>query len=341
MRFHQLSPFKKHLRSSFSEHLLPAYLILGKDDEGRREALACFVELFKKNTSLFSVKQFDARELNFEDLYGEINTIMAFEKIRLVILHHAVGMAKPFLDSIKKYLKNPNKSVCFVIEASSLAKEMSTLTEKSGAILDLLPEKSWEKEKRICQWIDQVVRKQSMTIEKDAKDCLIRWVGINKSELELELEKLMTYAFQKKHISKNDVVTICTYHAQETIWKLYDGILLREPLKTLYVLRSLMHENIAPQMILAQLRGHFQMLLKITHSNNQESMQALLKQYFYLKGRLLERHRGAARAYGEESLKKGIIDIYQTDLKMREGLEDSQALLESLVAKLTFQKVLA
>ncbi len=338
MRFHQLGPFKKHIRSSFPEHLLPIYLIQGKSEEGRKDAQNVVLELFKKSSSTFAIKTFDAKEISYEVFNGEINTIMAFEKLRLVYLKNAEALNKSFLEELKKYLNNPNKTVCLVIEATFLPKELSSLFEKQGALLDLLPEKSWEKEKRINQWVDQVVHKHALSIDREAKECLLRWVGMNKSDLELELEKLTTYAIQKKQISKEDVMAVCTYHSQETIWKLYDAILARDALSALYVLRSLMYENIVPQILLSQLRGHFQMLLKIQHSTTEDSMRSLTKQYFYLKGNLLERHKGAARSYGEEALKKALIDVYQTDLKMREGLEDSKALLESLIAKLTFKK---
>lgn len=341
LRFHQIGPFKKHLRSSFPDHLLPVYLIQGKSEEGRKEALDTIQELFHKDLSPFSIKSFDAKEFRFEDFYGEINTLMAFEKLRLVVLKNAQALTKTFLQELKKYLAHPNTSVCLVIEASFLGKDLAAAVEKSGAFLDLLPEKSWEKEKRVGQWIDQMVRKRSMQIDQAAKDCLLRWVGTSKQELELELEKLMTYALGKKQIVKEDVMTICTYHSQETVWKLYDAILAREPLKALYVLRSLIHENLAPQMLISQIRGHFQMLLKILHAQSEEGMKALLKQHFYLKGKLLERHKGAARAYGEQAIKQALIDVYETDLKTREGLEDTQALLESLITKLTLKKAYA
>ena len=92
--------------------------------------------------------------------------------------------------------------------------------EKTGIILDIPEEKTWEKEKSMQAWIIDYAAKSGKKVDSTTALQLIKLVGTDTATLHQELEKLICFVGDAPTISAQDAAKLCAATPLDTIWQL-------------------------------------------------------------------------------------------------------------------------
>jgi DNA polymerase-3 subunit delta len=165
---------------------------------------------------------------------------------------------------------------------------------------------------------------------------LIKQIGTDPALLYQELEKLICYTDGRKEITSQDIHAICSTVNIETIWQLGDAIFRRDPGTALRISKGLLDDGTAFLGLLRQIRSQFETKFQIASLLANGGSPGDVTHFFpYMKGSILDQHVQAAKNYGLQKLKEGLLKIDEMEIKAKNSLADPDILNEILMTRLT------
>ncbi|MFA6988654.1 MAG: DNA polymerase III subunit delta, partial [Candidatus Gastranaerophilaceae bacterium] len=153
------------------------------------------------------------------------------------------------------------------------AKKLVKIISKAGEIKEFPVFKSWE-ENKLKDWANNRLKSKKISITNEASSLLIFQTGTNLRKIDTELEKLITYIYPKKEISKEDVGFLCSN--TENIFRMTDLWLQNEKNKAIFELKKLFEKN-PPVKIAATMQSVLKKCIKIKVESKNNSPQEIAK----------------------------------------------------------------
>lgn len=340
MKYDNKPAFEKHLASSSPHHFAHLYLVLGKEAFDCKGAVDAILQalLPEDKERQLCLKVFDGQQLDIKEALLELEMASFLVTKNVVWIQHVDKLKKSALEALESYIIHPHHSSYLILTASALQKNTAFYKkiEKEGVILELLEGKPWEKEKKLVEWVGQQATLLRKLISYQASQTIVKQTGLDHALLQQEWEKLLTYVGDKKEITLQDVMDICTVSSIETIWQLGESIFRRDIATAMHIGRALLLGGHAFLSLIRQIRTQFQTEYQICTLLAQGGQAAAVSQEFpYMKGQILERHMQFAREYGAESFKQGLLAIDAIDIQAKNSQIDETLLMELLIIKLT------
>lgn len=338
MKFDNFKAFEKHLEGASPNHFAQVYLIMGKEPFDCKEALNLLLSyLFPKQREL-ALYHVEGGSINPEHLITELNSSSFLAPKRGFVIHQADKIKKPIQEELENYILNPVPSHFLILAASTLAKNSSFYKkiEKEGIVVEFAEVKSWEKEKRLVEWVSKKATASRKNMSHQASQFFVKQIGTDQEVLAQEFEKLLCYLGERSEITVQDIGRICSNLSVDTIWQLGESIFRCETSSALKTCRGLLDEGNALLPLLRQIRSQFQTGYTIsTILSNNGSGEDVAKIFPYMKGQILERNMQQARSYGSSKYKKGLLLLDDAEMQIKNSQIEETLLAELLIIKLT------
>jgi DNA polymerase III subunit delta len=340
MKFTNLRAFEKHLEGSAPNHFSNLYLISSKEPYVRKAGLdkALHQLLMEVKNPQLSTKLLDGESLSIDSLISDLNSVSLFAEKLVVVVQNADKLKKNATTALEGYFDRPSPKVFLLLVTAGLTATTNFYKkiEKTGVILDVAPEKPWEREKSLSDWIGSLVSSGGKRMAPDVCQHLVKQSGTNQELLEREVEKLFCYVGEAPEITLQDLGAVCCSVNMETIWQLGEAIFSCEGAKALKICQALLSEGAAFLALLKQLRSQFQTDFQVcTLLARGGSRQDVAVQFPYMKGFILDRHLQMAQNYGMERFKRGMILLDEAEFQAKNSQGDPDLLAELLMIKLT------
>jgi len=152
-------------------------------------------------------------------------------------------------------------------------KKLVKAVSKVGEVREFPVFKNYQEDK-ICDWIKNRLKPQKISIKPDAASFLIFQTGTDLRKIDTELEKLITYIYPRKEITKNDVDLLCSN--SENVFRMTDLWIQDEKSKAIFELKKLLEKNV-PVKIAAVMQSVLKKCIKIKIESANHSPQELAK----------------------------------------------------------------
>lgn len=334
MKYTNRQAFEKHLESSYPQHLAEVYLLICDDSYEKEQGYKALVSVFKRQPK--ELKVLSGHKLAPEHLQNELYSFSLFSRESIVVIQDVEGVKGAAKEMVEKALEKPLKGITLILTAESLASNtiIYKRVEKSGVILDLKGEKTWEKEKRLLEWVQHLVKRAGKEMSGEAAKALLHATGANGALLEKEVEKLLCYVGEGSAISLHDVEELCPKVSEESVWQLAEAIFSLDVKRALNLGQALLAQGEALLGLLRLLRGQFQTTYHVhtilAAGGTEEHVSA---QFPYLRGSLLQKQIHQASTFGEDRLRRGLLLIDEAELMAKNSSIDPELLLETLMIK--------
>jgi DNA polymerase III delta subunit len=133
------------------------------------------------------------------------------------------------------------------------------LVDKIGVTLELPALKS---ERDVADFIQLKLSSERVRIDPDALHELTVRVGTDAQVLTNELNKLITYVGERRHIARADVVAVVAPTAELGVFEVVDAVAERQTAAALEHLDGMLAQHAQPFMILGMLMRQFRLLLQ-------------------------------------------------------------------------------
>ncbi len=326
---------------------IPAILLLGEEPYLRDACRAQLIEKFVPEAArAWAVSRYSADRGETQTALEQAQTLPMLARLQIVFLEDAEAIEKVVeknreeaVAQLEAYLEDPAPFTVFVAEATGLDQRMKLgklLAEKTLVVECGLGESLNERQAAAVALGRAIAKEQGVEFEKGAAEDLAEFVAADLLRLKTEIDKLATYAAERKLIRREDVSALVVSEKRTTVWELADMLASRQSKKALEFLDRLLRDGEEPLPMLGAMTWMYRKLIEASEvrgaTNGWHAARAL-----GMRPEQAELALQNARKISKARLLDGLRALQKADDRLKRGGEDSRAVMEFLVTELTSQ----
>jgi len=241
------------------------------------------------------------------------------------------------------YLEDPAPFTVLVVEATTLDQRMKLgkmLGEKALVVECGLGDNTGGRQAAAVALARAIGKEQGVEFEKGAAEDLAEFVAADLMCLKTEIDKLATYAADKKIIARADVTALVISEKTTTVWELADLLASRQPKKALEFLDRLLRDGEEPLQMLGAITWMYRKLIEASEvkgvTNGWQASRAL-----GMRPEQAELALRNARKISKPRLLAGLHALRNADDRLKGSGAEPRTVMEFLVAQLTVQPHIA
>ena len=283
------------------------------------------------------------RALNFDtfsgagaDMDGVIAIARSFPMIgtrRVVLIKGVQQLSSSDRDRLLAYVKSPMESTCLILvskRADRRQKFWSTLTEHSVWI-----ESKTLYDNQAVDWIMQKMRQYQVRISRDAANLLVQHVGTSLWNLHHELDKILTFAWGKKDIQRDDILAVVGLSREYNTWELTDAVARRDTAEALKILEHLIDTRQSAVGMIIDLTRRMLILSRLRLYMDERAGTDQIARTLKLKPYFIKLFTQQARQFTLNEMQSSLEVLYQADQAIKTGLLHPAMAMTMVVHDLT------
>jgi DNA polymerase-3 subunit delta len=324
---------------------VPAILLLGAEPYLRDICRAQLIEQYVPEAArTWAVSRFSAERGDIQAALDQAQTLPMLSPQQVVFLENAEAVEEfaekkreDAVEQLEAYLADPAPFTVLVLEAAHLDQRMKLsklLVEKSLVVTVGLGDDLNQRNAAAVALARSLAKEQGVEFEKGAAEDLAECVSGDLQRLKTEIEKLATFAGERKTILLEDVASMVISERTTTVWEMADMIASRQGKRALDFLDRLLRSGEEPIYLLGGMLFMYRKLVEASEVkgavNGWQAARAL--QMAPEKAELAVRN---ARKISKPRLLAGMRAFQLADNRLKGGSEDSRAVMEFLITELT------
>jgi DNA polymerase-3 subunit delta len=322
-----------------------AILLLGEEvylRDGCREQL---IERFVPEAArAWAVSRYSADRGETQAALDQAQTMAMLSPQQVVFLEDAEAIEKfgeknrdEAVAQLGAYLEDPAPFTVLVLEATALDQRMKLGKMLAGKALVVecgLGDNAGERQVAAVALARAIGREQGVEFEKGAAEDLAEFVAADLMRLKTEIDKLATYAAEKRLIARADVSALVISEKTTTVWELAGLLASRQPKKALEFLDRLLRDGEEPLSMLGAMAWMYRKLIEASEmrgvTNGWQAARAL-----GMRPEQAELALQNARRISKPRLLAGLHALRNADDRLKGGGAEPRTVMEFLVMQLT------
>src|SRR5882762_6883565 len=324
---------------------IPAILLLGEEpylrDSCRAELIGRFVPEASRE---WAVSRYSAGRGETQAAMDQAQTMAMLSPQQVVFLEDTETIEKmgeknreEAMASLDAYLGNPAPFTVLVVEATALDQRMKLgklLAEKALVVECGLGDNPAERQTAAVALARAIGKERGVEFEKGAAEGLAEFVAADLMRLKTEIDKLATYAAEKRIIARVDVSALVISEKTTTVWELADLLASRQPKKAMEFLDRLLREGEEPLQMLGAMAWMYRKLIEASEvkgvTNGWQAARAL-----GMRPEQAELALQNARKISKPRLLAGLHALRSADDRLKGAGAEPRTVMEFLVTQLT------
>lgn len=359
------APSERFVSEVAGGKLRPAYVFVGDEVFFRDHCRQALLEhLVPADLRDFSLHDLDLSETSVAEVLDRARTPSLMAPFQVFFIRgvknlYGRGSHAEEFAAIEAYIKDPNPAAVLIFVADHLSipadvrrMEMQDrdryerIRETLGQFCGMV-ELARVEETDGMRWIVDQAAKDGVKVDHDAARELMDALGSDMMLVRQELEKLVLYAGEKKHITLGDVETMVLAAKQRSLYELTDAISAKDKPRALSVLDALLSSSEGEDAAIGHLymlSRTFRQMLVILEKNVRDSRtiwQALWQGFRVPPFAADDLIRQARRYKSRRELTRALKLIARADMGLRSNPPSKRMVLEQLVIQLCEEPKLA
>jgi DNA polymerase-3 subunit delta len=323
---------------------IPAILLLGEEPYLRDICRAQLIDQYVPEAArTWAVSRFSAERGDVQAALDQAQTLPMLSPQQVVFLEEAEAIEEfaekkrdEAVKQLELYLADPAPFTVLVMEAAHLDQRMKLsklLTEKSLVVNVGLGEDRDQRAAAAVALARSLAKEQGVEFERGAAEDLAECVAADLQRLKTEIEKLATFAGQRKLIRREDVALMVISERAATVWEMADLIASHQGKRALDFLDRLLRDGEEPLQMLGAMAWMYRKLVEASEIkgavNGWQAARAL-----QMRPEQAELAVQNSRKISKPRLLAGMSAFQRADDRLKRGGEDSRAVMEFLIAEL-------
>jgi len=324
---------------------IPAILLLGEEPYLRDICRAQLIDQYVSEAArTWAVSRFSAERGDVQAALVQAQTLPMLSPQQVVFLGEAEAIDE-FADKkreeavkqLESYLADPAPFTVLVMEATHLDQRMrlsKLLVEKSLVVQVGLGDDSDQRNAAAVALARALAKEQGVEFERGAAEDLAECVAGDLQRLQTEIEKLSTFAGDRKLIRREDVELMVISERAATVWEMADMLASRQPKRALDFLDRLLRDGEEPLQMLGAMAWMYRKLIEASEIkgavNGWQAARAL-----QMRPEQAELAVRNSRKISKPRLLAGMRAFQRADDRLKGGSEDARVVMEFLITELT------
>jgi DNA polymerase III subunit delta len=324
---------------------IPAILLLGEEPYLRDICRAQLIDQYVPEAArTWAVSRFSTERGDVQAALDQAQTLPMLSPQQVVFLEEAEAIEEfaekkrdEAVKQLESYLADPAPFTVLVMEATHLDQRMKLsklLTEKSLVVEVGLGDDPDRRGAAAVALARSLAKEQGVEFERGAAEDLAECVAADLQRLKTEIEKLGTFAGERKLIRREDVALMVISERATTVWEMADMLAARQPKRALDFLDRLLRGGEEPLQMLGAMAWMYRKLVEASEIkgavNGWQAARAL-----QMRPEQAELAVQNSRKISKPRLLAGMRAFQRADDRLKRGGEDSRVVMEFLIAELT------
>ena len=323
---------------------VPGILLLGNESYLRELCRRKITEAYvPQELRDWGVTRFSAEDDELPVILGQAQTMPMLAAQQVIFVSDVEAWERLGEDSrdalvkqLSAYLENPAPFSILVFEAGALDQRMrlaKTFAEKTVTVAVDLSGDTAERSKMAVPVVLEMARDLGVEVDREVAEQLSEILNGELASIHTELEKLASYAGDRRRITRADVDLLVVSARKYTVWELADMLAARQPSRALEFLDSLLREGEPLPQLLGALAWTFRRLLEAQElPANTTGWQAASR--LRMRQNAAEMAMVQSRKFSRTQLTTGLQALYEADSRLKSGGTSQRAVMEFLVTQL-------
>ncbi len=328
---------KAHIKSG---DFLPVYLFTGDEDYLKKHYSDLLAQkAVGKNLFELNFESYEGKSLDLKDVL-EAAIVMPFMSDRRFIVvtdFKLEGINERDFSLLSSYLENPSETTVLLFLQKNhdfsltKAKKAAALINKCGAVVTLNKRKGND----LIKPLMSSAAKQGCTLTAQGANYLVSVVGDDFNVLINELGKVCNYT-KEGEITKAHIDAVAIKSDDAKIYDLTKFLLMKNFDKAYEILSSLVRQKTEPEYILGAIAGTYIDMYRAKVSLACGGTAEALSEAYNYRNTAFRLRNGArdASKIDLDILRRCLEVLSQADMALKNGRDDSTAVLEQLMVKL-------
>jgi DNA polymerase III subunit delta len=323
---------------------IPVIFLFGQEPYLRDACRAQLIDLYVAEAArAWAVSRFSADRGEVQSALEQAQTLPMLSPQQVVFLEEAEAIEEfpdkkrdDAVSQLESYFADPAPFTVLVIEAAHLDQRMKLaklLADKSLVVEVGLGDDPGQRNAAAVALARALGKEQGVNFESGAAEELAESVAADLQRLKTEIEKLSTFAGERKLIRREDVALMVVSERAATVWEMADLLASRQAKKALDFLDRLLRNGEEPLQMLGAMSWMYRKLVEASEVkgvvNGWQAARAL-----QMRPEQAELAVQNARRISKPRLLAGLRALQTADDRLKRGGEDARAVMEFLITEL-------
>ena len=326
---------------------VPAILLLGGDSYLRDLCRAKLIETYvEEGTREWAVGKFSAKQDSPDTVLGQAQMLPMLAPRQVIFWSDVKALEKGDEDTRKsnvkkivEYLDDPAPFTVLVMEAEELDARMGlfkVLSEKT-IVVDCEPSEHMDVRLGLAVTMaSEMARELKVELDRDAAQALAENTNASLARIRTELEKLATFAGERKRISRADVEALVISDQKYSVWELSGMLASGDRQRAMIFLESLFREGEQAVGMVGAMAWMFRKLIEVQDLPRGASEWDAIR--LGMRKDTAQLALKYAPRIPREQLVSGVQLLSEADSQLKSSVASPRAYLEFLVAQLTARR---
>ena len=282
----------------------------------------------KEKVSSDSIIKYSLDNDSINDIIEECNTLGLFSLKKIVILEstNAFSSKGKEITELIDYLDNYNKNVILVFKCNldkvDTRKKLYKKVSSVGKVLCLTKDNNY---------LVNLVKELLSDYKMDNINYFLTVVGTDINNITNELNKLMSYKLEDKHITNNDIDSLCITNNDEEIFALTDAIVKNNIKESIRLYNVFLDKNYEVTAMIGLIASQFRFLLQVKLLYNKGLSNDKIASSLGVHPYRVKLAISNSYYYSKELLESYLIKLFELDKKIKLGIIDKNTAFELFI----------
>lgn len=307
-----------------------SYLLYGEEVYLKRQYKDKLVKAMTTEGDTMNFSTFEGKDTNPGELVDLAETLPFFADRRVILVEDS-GFFKSSCDVLAEYLPEVNETTCLIFVESEVDKRSKTYKamKKSGATVEF----ATQNETLLTRWVLGRIGRENKKITQSVLQLFLSRTGLDMSNIDRELEKLLCYTLKKEVIEAADVEAVVTAQIDNKIFDMVDAISGHNQKRALDLYYDLLTLKEAPMRILFLITRQFRILGEVKELSGKGYSSFDIAKKVGVPEFAVRKYQSQAKNFTKEQLRQALEDGVQAEEEVKTGRLNEKMAVEIFIVK--------
>ncbi len=241
------------------------YLLYGEERYLRRQYMNRLKTAMCNADDSMNNHYYEGKDFSVGEIIDLAETLPFLAERRVIFISNS-GLFKSGGEQMAEYLSAPNETTYFVFTESEVDKrsKLFKTVQSQGCAVEF----AVQNEQTLMRWIAGLLKNEGKRITESTVQLLLTKTGTDMENIQMELEKLISYCMDRDVITNEDVEAICTTRISNHIFDMINAIADKQTKTALELYYDLLALKEPPMRILFLIARQCNILLQVKEMKN-------------------------------------------------------------------------
>ena len=306
------------------------YLLYGDEDYLKKQYRDKLLHALVAEGDTMNFAKYDGQNVSVGELIDLAETLPFFAERRVILVTDS-GFFKSSEEQLALYFAEIQDTTCMIFVESEVDKRSKTYkaAAKAGSAVDF----SMPDERMLTSWMMARVKQAGKTMTQEAWTEFFDRTNDSMDHMNLEMEKLLSYVYDKGSISLADVEAICTKQMHSKVFDMISFIASKNLPKVLELYHDMLAAKEPPIRILALIIRQFDQMYLMKDMASQGMNVSTIASKLGSRDFIVRKNLGLARNFTMEQIRALLEDAADLDERAKTGRINDRMAVELLMVQ--------